>query len=78
MDLKVQEAVGAEGHDVFSSVHSWTNAAHISKSSWSEGGGLEGEVEEVDINLMGKLLQIVHMKKTSHSGTMSFFFFTLR
>lgn len=36
--LEIQEPIGAEGHDAVTSIHSWTDAAHDTKSCWGEGG----------------------------------------
>lgn len=43
MHLKVQEAVGAEGHNVstFSPSCLWLDAAHDAEACWREGGSLE-------------------------------------
>lgn len=40
--LKVQEAVGAEGQDVFTSIPSRVDASHETKPCWGEGGALDG------------------------------------
>lgn len=42
MYLKVQEAVGAEGQDLFTFIPSRVDASHEAKPCWGEGGSLEG------------------------------------
>lgn len=41
MHFKVQQAVGAEGHNIFTSIHSWMDVTHDAESCGGEGGSLE-------------------------------------
>lgn len=41
MHLEVQEAVGAEGHNVVTSVPSWVDAAHDAEPCWGKSGSLK-------------------------------------
>lgn len=42
MHLKVQEAVGAEGHNVFAFIPPRVDASHDTEPRRGEGGSLEG------------------------------------
>lgn len=55
MHLKVQKAVGAEGHNVSTSFPSWfwLDAAHDAKSCWCEGGSLKFQNTGKTLDLWG-------------------------